>query len=81
MQEILRVLKPRGTLIIIAESYRKGAHEDWKGMAMKLVGSTSLSADDQRALFSAAGFKDIQIFQEPSKGWICATGKKGSAVS
>jgi ubiquinone/menaquinone biosynthesis C-methylase UbiE len=76
MREVLRVLKPGGTLIIIAESYKKGGHENWKGMAMKLVRSTSLSADDQRALFSAAGFRDIQILEEPSKGWICATGKK-----
>ena len=81
MQEILRVLKPSGMLTIILESYKKGAHQDWKGMAMKLLNSASLSADEQRALFSAAGYTDIQIFEERSKGWICATGKKGSAVS
>jgi SAM-dependent methyltransferase len=81
MQEVLRVLKPGGTLIIILESYKKGAHQDWKGMAMKLLRSASLSANDQRALFSAAGFKDVQIFEEPSKGWICATGKKGGSAS
>ncbi len=78
MQEILRVLKPGGTFLIIAESYRKGAHQDWKAMAMKLLNSASLSADDQRVLFSAAGYTDIQIFEERSKGWICATGKKAS---
>jgi|SRR5580704_15730420 ubiquinone/menaquinone biosynthesis C-methylase UbiE len=81
MQEVLRVLKPGATLIIILESYKKGAHADWKGMAMKLLNSASLTADEQRALFSAAGFKDVQIFEEPSKGWICATGKKGRTVS
>jgi serine/threonine protein kinase len=46
MQEVLRVLKPGGTLIIILESYKKGAHQDWKGMAMKLLNSTSLSAGE-----------------------------------
>jgi len=81
MQEVLGVLKPGGTLIIILESYKKGAHPDWKGMAMKLLRCASLSANDQRALFSAAGFKDVQIFEEPFKGWICATGKKGGAAS
>jgi hypothetical protein len=46
MQEVLRVLKPGGTLLIILESYKKGAHPDWKGMAMKLLRSASLSAND-----------------------------------
>jgi serine/threonine protein kinase len=76
MQEVLRVLKPGGTLIIILESYKKGAHQDWKGMAMKLLNSTSLSAGEQRALFSVAGYTDLQIFEETSKGWICAASKK-----
>jgi hypothetical protein len=46
MQEVLRVLKPGGRLLIILESYKKGAHPDWKGMAMKLLRSASLSAND-----------------------------------
>jgi hypothetical protein len=46
MQEVLRVLKPSGRLLIILESYKKGAHPDWKGMAMKLLRSASLSAND-----------------------------------
>lgn len=76
MQEILRVLRPGGTLIIIAESYRNAAHATWRRQAMKLLRSADLGVDDQRALFSAAGYVDVQIFEERSKGWMCATGKK-----
>jgi SAM-dependent methyltransferase len=75
MQEILRVLKPGGTLLIIAEVYRNGARNNVLGPVMKLLGSHSLSADDQRALFFQAGFRDVQIF-EHKKGWLCVSGKK-----
>ncbi len=76
MLEVLRVLKPGGTLVIIAESYKHGKYDTWKQVVMKLLTSTSLGVDDQRALFSSAGYVDVQIFEERSKGWICVTGKK-----
>ena len=78
MQEILRVLKPGGTLLIIAEVYKTSSGNNILGPVMKLLGSSSLSADDQRALFSKAGFQDVQIF-EHKNGWICAAGKKPEA--
>jgi SAM-dependent methyltransferase len=76
MREILRVLKPGGNLTIIAETYKAGASDNLKGPVMKLLGSSALSPDDQRTLFSNAGYVDAQIFEERRKGWICATGKK-----
>jgi SAM-dependent methyltransferase len=79
MQEILRVLKPGGTLLIIAETYRNGTGHKFYGPIMKLLGSSSLSADDQRELFSQAGFQDVQIFKH-KKGWICASGRKSSSL-
>jgi ubiquinone/menaquinone biosynthesis C-methylase UbiE len=76
MQEVLRVLKPGGTLLIIAESYKKGAYNALQRPVMKLLKSSNLGVDDQRELFSKAGYTDIQIFEEHAKGWICALGKK-----
>jgi SAM-dependent methyltransferase len=64
MREILRVLKPGGTLIIIAESYKHGKHDAWKRPVMKLLKSTSLGVDDQRALFSSAGYADVEVFED-----------------
>ncbi len=76
MQEILRVLKPGGTLIVIAESYKKGAYNKLQRPVMKLLRSSNLSVNDHRELFAAAGYTNIEISEEPKKGWICAVGKK-----
>ncbi len=76
MREILRVLKPGGRLMVVAESYR-GARNDWLlGPAMRLLGSHRLSVDDHRALFKTAGYTDVEIFEERRRGWLCAIGQK-----
>lgn len=76
MQEILRTLKPGGTLAIIAESYKHKGANKVEQATMKLLRSSNLGVDDHRQLFSTAGYTDIQIFEERRKGWICVTGKK-----
>jgi len=78
MQEVLRVLKQGGTLLIIAESYEKGAHDKALRPIVKLLGASNLGVEDQRELFSKAGYSDIQICEDRSKGWICCIGKKPS---
>ena len=76
MQEILRVLKPGAVLIIIAERYKSRKHDVLQWLEMRLLRSTYLSVEEHRELFSAAGFSDVQIFEEHNKGWICGTGRK-----
>lgn len=78
MREILRTLKPGGTLIIIAEIY-KGAQTRIAKAAEKylpLSGMALLTVSEHRELFAVAGFSDIRIIEEPQKGWICGIGKK-----
>lgn len=79
MQEVLRVLKPRGTLIVIAESYKKGANNALQAPVLKLLGSKNMGVDDHRHLFETAGYSDVQIFEERKYGWISALGKKPSS--
>lgn len=78
MCEMLRVLKPGGTLIIIAEIYRGAATASAK-LAEKylpLSGMTLLTVNEHRDLFSNAGFSRIEIVEESGKGWICGIGRK-----
>ncbi|MGB6689199.1 MAG: class I SAM-dependent methyltransferase [Terracidiphilus sp.] len=77
MREILRVLKPGGRLTVIAETYKRGRGNSLLGPAMKLLGGSNLSVDEQRELFAKAGYTDISIIEEGRKGWICAIGRKG----
>jgi SAM-dependent methyltransferase len=76
MREILRVLKPGGRLVVIAENYKKGTYNMLQRPVMKFLKSSNLGVVEQRELFSSTGYVDIEIFEETTKGWICATGKK-----
>jgi len=81
MQEVHRVLKPGGSLILIAEVY-KGSMARTGRLAEKyesLMGMTLLTAAEHRELFETAGFAEVQVFEERNKGWICATGRKPGA--
>lgn len=83
MREIFRVLKPGGTLILIAEVY-KGANTMVSRLAEKYASRTGmklLSASEHRDLFANAGYTDIEIIEEYKKTWICAIGKKPSSTS
>ncbi len=77
-REVLRVLKPGGSLILIAEVY-KGSKSLTGSIAEKytsLTGMTLLSAKEHRELLENAGYAEVQVFEEQSKGWICVIGKK-----
>jgi hypothetical protein len=76
MPEILRVLKPGGRLMVVAESYKGARNDAVLGPVMKLLGSSRLSMDDHRALFLAAGYERVEIAEERRRGWICAIGAK-----
>ena len=79
MKEILRVLKPGGRLIVVAESYKGARNDAVLGPFMNLLGSSRLSIDDHRALFLNAGYENVEIAEERRRGWMCAIGAKAPA--
>jgi len=76
MREILRVLKPAGTLVVIAETYKGGKYDWLKWPVMWCLRSSHLSVGDHRELFASAGYVNVEIFAEVGKGWICGIGTK-----
>jgi ubiquinone/menaquinone biosynthesis C-methylase UbiE len=77
LREILRVLRPRGTLIIIAETYR-GRRMDWlyRPVMRLLFRATYLTPGEHQDLLRAAGFTEVEAFTEVSNGWLCVAGRK-----
>lgn len=77
-REIHRVLKPVGTLAVIAEVY-KGANTTMSRLVEQnapRTGMTLLDVEEHRAMLAGTGYSEVQIFEERSKGWICAMGSR-----
>jgi SAM-dependent methyltransferase len=79
VHEILRVLKPGGTFLLIAEAYKGGKYDERLRKLDKLRGElkfSHVSIAEHRDLFSKAGFSEVQVFEDYERGWVCATGKR-----
>lgn len=76
LREVLRVLKPGGKLIMIAEAYKGGRYDKLFRILMKPIKAAHLSVNEHRELFSKAGYKESQVFEEYKKGWICGVARK-----
>ena len=78
LREILRVLKPGGTLAVIAETYKGSRLDALYEPAMKLLGATYLTVGEHRDALVAAGYAETAVMEERGKGWICAVGRRPS---
>lgn len=78
LREVLRVLKPAGRLVVIAEVYRGSEAFGAKAVERyaEKTGMALLSVEEHRAYLKDAGYADIQVMTEPGKGWICCIGRK-----
>ncbi|HEX4826094.1 MAG TPA: class I SAM-dependent methyltransferase [Candidatus Polarisedimenticolaceae bacterium] len=73
--EIRRVLKPGGTLVVIAETFRGQTLSFLVAIPMKLLGAKYMTLERHRELLSQAGFEKIEIDHHKLKGWMCAVGR------
>ena len=77
VREVMRVLKPSGTFLIIAETYR-GRRNDWlyRPTMTLVLRAAYLTPAQHRQLLVDAGYADVQVFEEKSQGSICAIGTR-----
>jgi len=79
VREVLRVLKPGGRLVIIAEAYKGGKHTramDLFAEAMRPLGYSHLDVAEHRDLLKNAGYSGAEVFEDYEKGWLCAVGNR-----
>jgi SAM-dependent methyltransferase len=76
MKEVLRVLKPGGTLMILGGAYKGGRHSARNERMARLLKVSCQSCDELAGLFAAAGYSDVQVFKDDRKGWICGVGRR-----
>src|SRR5262245_57477499 len=75
-REILRVLKPSGVFVAIAEAYN-GRYGLLYQLAMLPLRVRLMTADEHRAWLESAGFREVRVHEERARGWICVTGRRG----
>lgn len=76
LQEILRVLKPGGKLIIIGSVYQGGKKDKRNHKFATLINIAFPSLKELRDYFLNAGYLEVQLFEEYNRGWMCIIGRK-----
>lgn len=76
VREVLRVLKPGGVFVLIAETYRGGPLRLLYGIVMPLLRAAFLTDAEHRELLTQAGFSEVATKHFPGKNWICAIGRR-----
>lgn len=76
LREIYRVLKPGGSVLLLAEAFRGQRFDALNGFAMKFLGAKYLTAPEHSKLLEDAGYLGVQVTVDRRRGWISVVGKK-----
>jgi ubiquinone/menaquinone biosynthesis C-methylase UbiE len=76
LREVLRVVKPGGAFLIVAEAYRRRRLPTPSSLIMRALRAHYLSVEEHAALLAKAGFTDVLIVEDRPRGWLCAIARR-----
>lgn len=76
MKEVLRVLKPGGTLIMIGGEYKGGKYDERNQKWVEMGDMAYHSIDEFDDLFSDIGYTEVRVIEDYYRGWMCGVGIK-----
>ena len=76
LKEVLRVLKPGGTFIIVADVYNKDGLKEKTLENIRRYEMFNPTPGEFEDMFKSAGFASVKIHTEPETDWICVEGIK-----
>lgn len=79
--EVLRVLKPGGQFVLIAETYKGRARSWLYAPVMRALRARYLTLEEHRAALAEAGFAGVEVDAHPWAGWMCAVGSRAASVA
>ncbi|MGD0451882.1 MAG: class I SAM-dependent methyltransferase [Candidatus Bathyarchaeia archaeon] len=77
LQEIKRVLRPNGTLLIVSEMVKDGTYEVKHKKMIEQTGVRLIPLDEIRNILQSVGFVDTQVFTKTDSSWNTFFAKKG----
>ena len=80
MKEVLRVIKPKGKLLIVSEVYKNSGNEKSLNKWSKFSNTSDFmqyqTKEEFRQTFINTGYQVINIYVDIKHGWICGIGTK-----
>jgi ubiquinone/menaquinone biosynthesis C-methylase UbiE len=79
LKEVLRVLKPQGKLLVVSEVYKSDKSTTWTeaiNKARDVISMNIHTKEEFTQLFIRAGYINVEVHDNPEKGWICGIGTK-----
>ncbi|MEA5001984.1 MAG: methyltransferase domain-containing protein [Christensenella sp.] len=76
LKEVLRVLKPDGMLLIVAEMYDHAQQSEKDKQIVQMLGMHNNTPEEFRDMLRQAGYQNVQVEENNEHGWICVRGIK-----